>query len=38
MPKDKGPEWNHVTVIDDGGAKESAFLFVRDRNSGNFGF
>ena len=28
MPKDKGPEWDHVTVIADGG-KETAYVTMQ---------
>ena len=29
MPKDKGPEWNHVTIVDDAGGKGSAFVTMQ---------
>ena len=29
MPKDKGPEWNHVTVVDDGAIKGAAYASMK---------
>jgi len=29
MPKDKGPEWNHVTIVDDVAGKGIAYVTMR---------
>ena len=29
MPKDKGPEWNHVTIVDDVAGKGTAYVTMR---------
>src|SRR6476469_8470518 len=29
MPKDKGPEWNHVTIVEDAAGKGSAYVTMR---------
>ena len=29
MPKDKGPEWNHVTVVHDGAIKGAAYASMK---------